>query len=507
MFKDHYDWGLRAIKSVLVVAGALRRNDRERPEDQVLIRALRDFNTPKIITDDLPIFMGLISDLFPSLDVPRKRDLEFEKLIKETTIGLKLQPEDGFILKVVQLQELLDVRHSVFIIGNAGTGKSQIWRTLFSIYQNQKKKSILVDLNPKAVTNDELFGIINPYTREWKDGLFSVIMRDLSNILHDGPKWIVLDGDIDPMWIESLNTVMDDNKILTLASNERIPLTPSMRLLFEISSLRSATMATVSRAGILYINSGDLGWTPIVSSWIDTREIQAEKANLTILFDKYVPVCFEAFKNKFKKITPIVESAHIHMLCNLLECLLTPQNTPPDCAKDLYELYFVFACVWAFGSVLFQDQLCDHRVEFSRWWCTEFRVVKFPTQGTVFDYFIDSETKKFEPWSKLVQKFTLDVSVPLQSVLVSTNETTRLRYFIDLLLEKRRPIMLVGASGTGKTVLMNNKFNSLSIEDWLVVSVPFNFYTTSEVLQKVLEKPLERKAGRVYGPPGSKVIC
>lgn len=71
--KDHYDWGLRAIKSVLVVAGSLRRGDRERPEDQVLIRALRDFNTPKIVSDDLPIFMGLIGDLFPALDVPRKR--------------------------------------------------------------------------------------------------------------------------------------------------------------------------------------------------------------------------------------------------------------------------------------------------------------------------------------------------------------------------------------------------------------------------------------------------
>lgn len=44
-------------------------------------------------------------------------------------------------------------------------------------------------------------------------GLFSTIMRDLANIPHDGPKWIILDGDIDPMWIESLNTVMDDNKV------------------------------------------------------------------------------------------------------------------------------------------------------------------------------------------------------------------------------------------------------------------------------------------------------
>lgn len=44
-------------------------------------------------------------------------------------------------------------------------------------------------------------------------GLFSSIMRELANITHDGPKWILLDGDIDPMWIESLNTVMDDNKV------------------------------------------------------------------------------------------------------------------------------------------------------------------------------------------------------------------------------------------------------------------------------------------------------
>lgn len=211
--QDHYDWGLRAIKSVLVVAGSLKRSDPDRPENEVLMRALRDFNTPKIITDDVPIFMGLIGDLFPALDVPRKRDLDFEKTVKQAMLDLRLQPEDSFVLKIIQLEELFAVRHSVFIVGNAGTGKSGVWKSLFRANQNMKKKPQCVDLNPKAVTNDELFGIINPSTREWKDGLFSVIMRDLANVTHDGPKWIVLDGDIDPMWIESLNTVMDDNKV------------------------------------------------------------------------------------------------------------------------------------------------------------------------------------------------------------------------------------------------------------------------------------------------------
>lgn len=100
LLKDHYDWGLRAIKSVLVVAGSLRRGDPDRAEDQVLMRALRDFNIPKIVTDDMPVFMGLIGDLFPALNVPRKRDLDFEQQIKESILELKLQAEDNFVLKV-----------------------------------------------------------------------------------------------------------------------------------------------------------------------------------------------------------------------------------------------------------------------------------------------------------------------------------------------------------------------------------------------------------------------
>ncbi|XP_049632688.1 dynein axonemal heavy chain 9 [Suncus etruscus] len=504
--QDHYDWGLRAIKSVLVVAGSLKRGDPDRPEDQVLMRSLRDFNIPKIVTDDMPVFMGLIGDLFPSLDVPRKRDLNFEALVRKAVVELKLQAEDNFVLKVVQLEELLAVRHSVFVVGSAGTGKSQVLRCLHKTYQIMKRRPVWTDLNPKAVTNDELFGIINPATREWKDGLFSSIMRELANITHDGPKWILLDGDIDPMWIESLNTVMDDNKVLTLASNERIPLNPTMRLLFEISHLHTATPATVSRAGILYINSADLGWNSPVSSWIDKREIQTERANLTILFDKYLPTCLDTLRTRFKKIIPIPEQSMVQMLCRLLECLLTKEGITADCPKETYELYFVFAAIWAFGGAMVQDQIMDYRAEFSKWWLTEFKTIKFPFQGTIFDYYIDPETKKFEPWSKLIPQFEFDPEIPLQACLVHTAETIRVCYFLDRLLEHRQPVMLVGTAGTGKSVLVGTKLASLDSDEYLVKNVPFNYYSTSAMLQAVLEKPLEKKAGRNYGPPGNKKL-
>lgn len=91
------------------------------------------------------------------------------------------------------------------------------------------------------------------------------------------PKWLVLDGDLDANWIESMNSVMDDNKILTLASNERIVLKPHMRMIFEIRDLRFATPATVSRAGILFISdSFGTQWRSYQKSWINKKAYNEE---------------------------------------------------------------------------------------------------------------------------------------------------------------------------------------------------------------------------------------
>uniref|UniRef100_H3ASB2 Dynein, axonemal, heavy polypeptide 9 like n=1 Tax=Latimeria chalumnae TaxID=7897 RepID=H3ASB2_LATCH len=507
--QDHYDWGLRAIKSVLVVAGSVKRADRSRPEDQVLMCALRDFNLPKIVTNDVPIFLGLINDLFPLLDVPRKRDLNLEQMVRQSIAELHLQPEENFILKITQLEELLAVRHSVFVVGNAGTGKSQVQSIIryFSGMQNFRSPKTR-GRQPMAQSKDDIIDLIVQVVCTWeKDGLKILVLNSMRKLLciSEYPKLLSLDNDITPTSITFQNTHLKHKKVLTLASNERISLTPSMRLLFEISHLRAATPATVSRAGILYVNPQDLGWSPYVTSWIDTRNAQSEKANLTILFDKYVPYCLEQVRYNLKTITAIPESSMVQTLCLLLECLLTPENTPPDSPRELYEIYFVFACVWAFGGALFQDQLVDYRMEFSKWWTKEMRAAKFPSQGTVFDYYIDPDSKKFTHWSEKIPSFEMEPNAPLQTILVYTAETVCLRYFVDLLLEKGKPVMLVGNAGVGKTILVSEKVSKLS-EDYMVAKVPFNYYTTSAMLQRVLEKPLEKKAGRNYTPPGTKKL-
>ena len=243
------------------------------------MRALRDFNTPKITTNDKPIFLQLIDDLFPGIEIEKKLNPELVKQLRIVTKENKLQPEDVFIEKCVNLSEILEVRHSVFIIGPPGSGKTEVWKMLAAVGGNTH---VCETINPKAVTTNELYGTMSR-TKEWKDGVVSTIMRDMAKNQGNYKathlnKWVCFDGDVDAGWIESMNTVMDDNKTLTLVSNERIPLSGPMRLIFEVSNLRNASPATVSRAGMLFINDIDIGMKPFMDSWLDTIENDIAKS-------------------------------------------------------------------------------------------------------------------------------------------------------------------------------------------------------------------------------------
>ena len=144
------------------------------------------------------------------------------------------------------------------LVGKTGCGKSAGWRVLLSALQKMdgiKGESYIID--PKAITKDELYGKLDDTTMSWTDGIFTHILRKIvenqrgeSNKRH----WIVFDGDVDPEWAENLNSVLDDNKILTLPNGERLSIPPNVKILFEVESLKYATLATVSRCGMVWFS-------------------------------------------------------------------------------------------------------------------------------------------------------------------------------------------------------------------------------------------------------------
>lgn len=122
--QDHYDFGMRAVKSVLVMAGKLRRKNPNEPEDQLLIRAMRDSNVPKFLEHDLPLFRGIIKDLFPSSKDPDNKNELLFSAIEKNLKKQNLQVVEKFNNKINQLLETMTVRHGNMLVGSTGTGKT-----------------------------------------------------------------------------------------------------------------------------------------------------------------------------------------------------------------------------------------------------------------------------------------------------------------------------------------------------------------------------------------------
>eukprot|EP01012_Entosiphon_sulcatum_P032728 TRINITY_DN4157_c0_g3_i1.p1 TRINITY_DN4157_c0_g3~~TRINITY_DN4157_c0_g3_i1.p1 ORF type:complete len:4135 (-),score=940.22 TRINITY_DN4157_c0_g3_i1:62-12466(-) len=340
--QDHYDFGMRAVKSILVMAGSLKRAHPDLSEDMLLIRAMRDSNIPKFLRDDTVLFMALIRDLFPSVVIEDQQHETLQEVIQQDLAENGLQVVPGFVSKVLQLQETIVVRHGVMLVGQTYCGKSVCLQTL----QRSLTKlhdSDVVDpdrqhpfyqlththiLNPKAVTMGELYGEVNDVTREWTDGILSNMTRKVVNTGTKERNWIVFDGPVDALWIESMNTVLDDNKMLCLVNGERIKIPDTVSFMFEVQDLRVASPATVSRCGMVFLEPHylDGGWRPLARSYNERLATQCPELEgkwyakrVIELLDVYFDKALEFLRQQCKEYIPTVSGQLVHSLLYLLE--------------------------------------------------------------------------------------------------------------------------------------------------------------------------------------------
>ncbi|KZC12413.1 Dynein heavy chain 2, axonemal [Dufourea novaeangliae] len=215
----HYDFGLRGIVTLTRYAGKKKRLYPNLPDDEVIILAMKDMNIAKLTSDDLPLFLGITSDLFPDVEVPSVDYEEIIAYITKEAIKLKLQPIPLILTKVIELYETMSSRHSTMMVGESNTAKTVTWQILQNTktsMKNDKKPGHNVvhvhPINPKALSLGELYGEYNLSTGEWHDGVISSIMRKTCSEDTPDEKWILFDGPVDADWIENMNSVMDDNK-------------------------------------------------------------------------------------------------------------------------------------------------------------------------------------------------------------------------------------------------------------------------------------------------------
>ena len=558
--QHHYDWSLRSAKAVLVIAGDVMRKsggEGERlSEEAVLMRALRNANVPKLVPQDVAVFERLLKDIFPkSYRVRSTQDDALKSALKSVCRANVLQNDTTFGSKVLQFQRQLDVRRSVVLLGPAGCGKSTVWKSLLACYNQgyrqprppMKPCAVARIINPKVVSSDELFGFMRP-NNVWADGLLPTVMRGMANNSkqlgfhpYQTSKWVVLDGDVDSKWIESMNSVMDDNCTLTLVSNERVELTSSMSVIFETDSLADATPATVSRTGIVYISDGDMGWQQYADSWLEQRDRrkvagETEMEVLPNLFKTFVRQIVDTMSSKmFSTVVPISTISQVTTLCALLESLLPEYAAAAATAGkdqmtfDGLSTLFLFACIWAFGGAMDKN----NRRRFHEAWMSvdtlrrgssAFAHIAVLTQesqslgeggATIFDYYFDVVEGKLVPWASLVeQRYHVPIeqsitdvgAVPFFDIFVPTVESACAMYLIGKLNAQRRPVMLAGGGGSGKTMLLREfmRRQDAGAEDRLGRMFTLNHYTDSLALQTQLQQSLDKRSGTSIGPPSGK---
>ncbi len=517
----HYDFGLRNIISVLRTGGTNLRealkekvSDRNNLEEMLMMRTIRDMNLAKLVADDVGLFISLLADLFPKQKSPATKEwVDHEKNMEEICEEWGLMYHPSWKTKAIQLYETSLVRHGLMMVGPAGGGKTMATRVLLEAMTRIAGntggiKCDEVRMCPKAMRAPEMFGENDLLSGEWTDGVFSAIWFEANKPTTTKRTWIVCDGPVDTLWIENLNSVLDDNRLLTLANGDRVPMHQNCRILFEPRDLRNASPATVSRTGIVYVSSNDLGWEPVVAAWLmsHAKEDEDEAKAVRALTDKYLVqknLVWVRRNTQYK-----MDVMDVHMITNLLallKALLKLRGEEDEYTEETFERLFLYAFTWSFGALLESDD----RKKLDTWLRKTASKGAMPEgkDTTVYDFYLQQDAgaddySQWVRWTAPEWKFPGE-SFTFSSCLIPTVETSRAFFLFDLMSRNSdKPCLVIGSPGTAKTSIVEQYCRRLKNEDnkLIVKKSNFSFATVPGMFQEQMEADLEKKSNQTFHP-------
>ncbi|KAK3912297.1 Dynein heavy chain, cytoplasmic [Frankliniella fusca] len=566
--QSHYDFGLRALKSVLVSAGNVKRDRIQKikedmkksgesnideaviaenlPEQEILIQSVCETMVPKLVAEDIPLLFSLLSDVFPNVEYTRAEMAglkeQIRKVCQEEYLVCGEGEEQGgawmekrytgetWVEKVLQLYQICNLNHGLMMVGPSGSGKSTAWRVLLrSLERLEGVEGVAHVIDPKAISKEALYGVLDPNTREWTDGLFTHILRKIiDNVRGEINKrqWIIFDGDVDPEWVENLNSVLDDNKLLTLPNGERLSLPPNVRIMFE-ANLKYATLATVSRCGMVWFSEDVLSTEMIFENYMSrlrnipleeseddglgtftTKKTTAEKdddLSPTLQIQRDVSTILQSYLSPdgvvvrsleyAMKQEHIMDFTRLRALSSLFSMLnqgvrnvLAYNHSHSDfpLTNEQLESYIpkclVYALLWSFAG----DAKLKGRSDLGDFIRTITTVPLPPTSNLpIIDYEV-TVVGDWVPWSNKVPQIEVEThKVAAPDVVVPTLDTVRHESLLYTWLAEHKPLVLCGPPGSGKTMTLFSALRALP--DMEVVGLNFSSATTPELLLKTFD--------------------
>lgn len=535
--QSHYDFGLRALKSVLISSGGLKRGrladeslDQTNEADlepQIVVQSLRETIAPKLIQADVTRLKNIEKECFPGVDyVPASLETLRDAIAKIANEE-HLVVSDAWMTKILQLYQIQNIHHGVMMVGISGSGKSAAWKVLLRALQRiEGIESVYHIIDSKVMSKEALYGSLDSTTREWTDGLFTGMLRkvvdNLRGELHKR-HWIVFDGDVDPEWVENLNSVLDDNKLLTLPNGERLSLPSNVRIMFEVETLKYATLATVSRCGMVWFSDDTVTSDMMVANYLEslrtlsfddidddatasgqvsTRNMDLQSQTADLLKRLFTANEFiQKALSESAKLNHVMEFTQGRVLNTLFALLnqtcrlmiqynmqhpdfpLEPQQIESYVSKKL-----LLALIWSFTG----DCPLKDRMSFGRYvsGLTDMDVSFGGGTASLIDFDVSLPKAAWTSWLSQVPTMEVNTySITQTDVVIPTIDTIRHESVLYSWLAEHKPLLLCGPPGSGKTMTLFSALRKL--QDMEVVGLNFSSATTPDLIIKTFEQYCE----------------
>lgn len=339
---------------------------------------------------------------------------------------------------------------------------------------------------------------------EWSDGVLAIKIRDCAESQTPDRKWIIFDGPVDAVWVENMNTVLDDNKKLCLNSGQIIKLKPTMTIMFEVEDLSQASPATVSRCGMVLMEPQQLGHTPLITSYCNELEgLLGKNAEIVRTYMHYMSDCCIAYTNIAGKFpVPTDPNFLVNSMINVFECYVKDWRSDevavkiPKEADEICMHAVIFAHIWSIGVALdehtrpkfdlfFQDILMNEDVNAKyRLDLPHFEVkkvtVKLGEYKSLFDLYFDRDKIAWINWLKTIPPFVVPVGVSYSQLIVPTIDSIRMTKLLCMLVLNGKYPLFCGPTGTGKSITVANELKrNFDNQEWMYHIMSFSAQTSS----------------------------